>query len=95
MEKDANKCASLFHNFVQRTYNEAFPTKLVSKRKLKDKPWITAALKKCIVKKNALFSTFTRNRTSENKMKYSKYRNILLSCLRSPKNAYFRDNLKL
>ena len=91
MEKDANKCASLFHNFVQRTYNEAFPTKLVSKRKLKDKPWITAALKKCIVKKNALFSTFTRNRTSENKMKYSKYRNILLSCLRSSKNAYFRE----
>ncbi len=65
--------------------------KLISKKGIKDKPWIAASLKKCISKKNNLFYTYTKHHSSKNKEKYANYSNVLVACIRPPKKSYFRE----
>ncbi len=90
-ENDANKCTEMLNSIVQKAYNEAFPYKIMSQKRLKDKPWVTTSLKKSILKKHSLFVKYLKDRTKESKEKYSCYRNILTSCLRSSKNDYFKE----
>ena len=90
-ENDANRCTNVLNSIVQKAYNEAFPYKTMSRKRLKDKPWVTTSLKKCILQKHNLFAKYLKNRTNENKEKYSCYRNILISCLRSSKTDYFKE----
>ena len=90
-ENDTNKCTQIFHDSILKAYNDAFPTKVASNKRLKDKPWVCSSLKKCISKKNKLYCKFLKKRTPENKKKYSTYRNILSSCLQQCKNEYFKE----
>ena len=90
-ENDTNKCTQIFHNAIVKAHNEAFPIKNALKKRLKDRPWICNSIKKSIAKKNQLYYKYMKNRTSENKKKYSTYRNILSSCLQQCKHDYFKE----
>ena len=37
-ETDVNRCATAFYNIVKKVYNEAFPLKPISTKRIKDKP---------------------------------------------------------
>ena len=90
-QTDPNVCANFFNTVISHAYEKSFPLKLVSSKRIKDKPWISTSLKKSIKRKNHLFHIYTKNRTIENKQKYSKYRNILISCIRQSKKVYFQE----
>ena len=59
-----------------------------SNRKLTRKPWITIGLLKSIKMKDKLYKKFITKSTDENKLKYTKYRNILNNLLRKAKKDY-------
>ena len=90
-QTDPNVCANFFNNIISHSYKKSFPLKFISSKRIKDKPWISTSLKKSITRKNHLFHIYTKNRTIENKQKYSKYRNILISCIRQSKKIYFQE----
>ena len=90
-QTDPNVCANFFNNIISHAYEKSFPLKFISNKRIKDKPWISTSLKKSIKKKNHLFYIYTKNRTIENKQKYAKYRNILISCIRQSKKMYFQE----
>ena len=60
----------------------------VSNRKFARKPWITLGLLKSIRTKDKLYKKFITKPTDENKLKYTKYRNILNNLLRTAKKAF-------
>ena len=88
---DANECTEAFTEIIQNAYNRSFPLKTVSNKRAVDKPWMSTALRKSILKKNKLFSKYIKNKNPENKTNYIKYRNILTCCLRQAKNSYYRE----
>ena len=42
-------------------------------------PWMTDSLLKCVSKINKLYKQYVRNNSQENKLLYTKYKNILTS----------------
>ena len=88
---DVNKCTDAFQRILSNSYNKAFPVKLISNSRIKDKPWVTTNLKRCIVKKNNIFANFKKKKTLSSKIAHKTYRNILNSCLRQAKSDYFKD----
>ncbi len=58
---------------------------------LKDKKWITAGLKISIRHKDKLFKLSTLKPRLETICCYSKYRNILTTCLRKVEESYFHE----
>ena len=88
---DVNKCTDAFQRIVSNSYNKAFPVKLISNSRMKDKPWVTTNLKRCILKKNKIFANFKSKKTMLSKMAHKTYRNILNSCLRQAKSNYFKE----
>ena len=88
---DVNKCTDAFQRVLSNAYNKAFPVKLISNSRMKDKPWVTTNLKRCIVKKNKIFANFKSKKTLLSKMAHKTYRNILNSCLRQAKSNYFKE----
>ena len=64
-------------------------------RKLARKPWISVALLKSIKTKDKLYKRFITKPTEENKLKYTKYRNILNSLLRAAKKSHITAEIEL
>lgn len=59
------------------------------KDKCKRNPWMTTGLQKTCQRKNVLYLTFIKNRTSENERDYKMYKNKLTSLLRTQKKLYY------
>ena len=49
-------------------HNSSFPVLRLSRKRAKDKLWVTTAIKQSIMKKHILFKNFILNRTTENKV---------------------------
>ena len=67
----------------------------VSNRKLARKPWITVGLVKSIRTKDKLYKKFITKPTEENKLKYTKYRNLLNNILRAAKKSHITAEIEL
>ncbi len=91
--QDVNKALDIFYLNYNTAFNKAFPLKIQSKRRSKDKKWITSSLKKCVSKKDSLYKKQLHKPTNQNKSNYTKYKNILISCLRTAEEIYYRDIL--
>ena len=73
-------------------YNTIIPLQNPSRsnyRKIPRSPWINKSLLKCINRKNSLFHKYKHNPTTESKLKYTQYRNVLTNSLRIAKKFYF------
>ena len=88
---DVNKCTDAFQRIVSNSYNKAFPVKLISNSRMKDKPWVITNLKRCIVKKNKIVANFKSKKILLSKTAHRTYRNILSSSLRQAKSNYFKE----
>ena len=60
----------------------------LSRKGMKDKPWITSGMKNSIKKKNYLHKIMIQNRTTYNVEKYTRYKIILTSCLQTAELDY-------
>ena len=67
----------------------------VSNRKTVRKPWVTTSILNSIRTKDKLYKKFITKPTTENKLKYTKYRNILNNLLRAAKKSHITAEIEL
>ena len=60
----------------------------ISKRKTPRKPWVTPGILKSIRTKDKLYEKYITKPTFENKIKYTKFRNLLYNLLPTSKKSY-------
>ena len=67
----------------------------VSNRKTVRKPWVATSILNSIRTKDKLYKKFITKPTTENKLKYTKYRNILNNLLRAAKKSHITAEIEL
>ena len=71
-----------------------FPKVRQSRKKAKDKDWITDGIKRSIKQKHKLFKIQLTNSTTENREKWRKYRNMLNKIIRDTQREYYKNLIK-
>ena len=72
---DSNSLWNLFILQTKSAFKNSFPLVTLSRKKEKNKPWFTEALKKSLSKKNKLLHKWLKHKTPINEQKYKKHRN--------------------
>ena len=67
---DVNMALQIFYKIHNQAFNNAFPLKQLSRKRSKDKMWMSLGLRKSINKKNQLYKTSLMKPTSRNIEKY-------------------------
>ena len=83
-----------YHKFVttvHQIFQQSFPLVQLSRRQIKDKPWITKGLKISIMHKNRLYKTQLLRPGRQQLMKYNKYKDLLRRCLKEAETNYYQD----
>ena len=89
--EDVNMASKDFYNHVIKTYNQCFPITRLSRKKNKDKKWMTEGLRKSTKTKNSMYKKQLQKPTPENIRKYKKYRNLLNDLLEKAEILYYKD----
>ena len=69
-------------------------TTKISKRKTPRKPWVTLGILKSIKSKDKLYKKYITKPTIDNKIKYTKFRNILNNLLRASKRSHITSEIE-
>ena len=88
---DVDGVSNFFMHNLKRYFNECFPLVTVSRKKHKDKPWITPGLKRSIIKKNKMLAEKLQNPSPEKLLKYQEYAKIVEELVSNSKLNYFKD----
>ena len=86
--------ADWYTNFittVKNKFDACYPLVSVSRKILKDKPWLTHNLKICIRKKHLLYKISMRNGNVDNIWKYKQCRNIRVKSLKIAEELYHKQ----
>jgi len=78
-----------FIDVISQTFNSSFPLVRISRKKCKDKQWITKAIKKSSKTKENLYNKWKQNKTIENYNTYRSYKKRFNSVLKKAKKYYF------
>ena len=84
---DADSSSGAFYNEVNSAISSCFPLVRLSKRRSRDKKWITKGLKICVKKKNILYKKQLVKHIEKNIKEYRNYKNVLNNCLKTQKTA--------
>ena len=90
-EGDVDEMYSKFYSYFYQIFDSNFPLVKQSRRRAKDKKWITPALKNSIRHKNNLYKIQLRKPTSQNIERYKKYKNTLTTCLKQAETDYYHQ----
>ena len=82
---------AIFYQKLAECYNSSFPVLRLSRKRAKNKPWVTTAVKQSITKKHILFRNFILNRLAENEATYEQYNNVLRTLIHLAKANYFKS----
>ena len=82
----------IFNQKLHGAYNKSFPFKRLSRKRAKDKPWITSGLKQSIKQKHILYQKYIFHQTEENKTIYKLYKNKLRSMIRKAEADYYKES---
>jgi len=88
--KDPNSVLDIIYREYNEAFERAFPLVQLSRKRMKDKKWITPGIRKSINRKSYLYRSFLREPTDTNKENYRKYRNILTNVMRKAQEMYYR-----
>ena len=72
------------------SYNKSFPIVKLSRKRAKDKPWITLGLKSSIQKKHILYRRFLLDQSEKNQMEYKTYNNKLRRIIKEAEISYYK-----
>ena len=86
--KNVDDSMNTFYHTIVNAYNKSFPRVKLSRKRAKDKPWVTAGLKKSIKEKQKLFRIYKFNHSVENERKYN---NELRNIIRQSEINYFKE----
>ena len=73
--------------------NKYFPLIKLSRKKFKDKPWITNGIKVSIRHRNRLFKKYIEKRTDANELSWKRYRNKVNDCIKAAETHYYQTLL--
>ena len=90
---DTNICYDLFNTKYCAAFNEAFPVTRVSRKRAKDKKWMTSGLRTSIKHKNKLYRRLLRKPNEINKVVYKEYKNKLTTLIRKCEKDYYSQLL--
>ena len=80
-----------FQKKVIDTFNESFPLIKKSRKRAKDKKWISCGLRNSIKHKNRLYRKKLQRPTRENISRYKEYKTILDSALDTAQQKYYHE----
>ena len=89
--KDANAAFSLLSSKITTAFNESFPQVRLSRKRARDKKWITASLKKASRTKTKLYKKWMKFRTEEAEFKYKNYRKVFRKLSRECELKYYQE----
>ena len=84
----------LYPKFIERLnilYNECFPLRQLSRKRQRDKPWITKGLKISIKYKNKLYMKALTKSSEYIYARYTHYKKILERCVKQTENTYYYE----
>ena len=84
---------SEFYNYIEEIYSDSFPLVYVSRKRRKDKPWITKGILTSIRHRNKLYRRSIEKPSDFNSVRYKEYRRILHSCLKGAEGNYYQQLL--
>ena len=87
--KNIKKAMLSFNQKITAAYNKSFQFKRLSRKRAKDKPWITAGLKESIKRKHLLYEKFLFDSSEDNKVIYKVFKNKLRSVIRKADTDYY------
>ena len=90
-EEDVNMACNNFYSHLLNLYNESFPLTRLSRKRAKDKKWITAGLRKSTQMKYRLYKKQLSNPTIDNINKYKTYSNALNSAIEKAEILYYNE----
>ena len=93
---NSNDVNESYNNFIAQLssiHDECFPFVRLSRKKMKDKPWITSAIKVSVRHKNILFHKYLKNPNPSLKSRITKYRYILKRLLINSEREYYQKLL--
>ena len=76
---------------VKRIFNDSFPVVKVSRKRQKDKPWITKGLKTSVKNKNRLYKISIKHPSAHHRLKYKTYKKVLHKCLHDAEINYYKE----
>ena len=85
---DVSQNCTNFYEKIHTLYNTNFPLIKQSRKRSKDKKWLSGNLKACIRKKHQLYVRQLKSPTTNNIQKYKTYKNILTSCIHEAEGMY-------
>jgi len=72
--KDVNRASEIFFDRIATQFNESFPHVRLSRKRARDKKWITKGLKKASRTKCKLYKSWLKKRTPEAESNYKEYK---------------------
>ena len=87
----------LYQSFYEKMHallNLYFPRVRLSRKKAKDKDWITDGIKRAIKQKHKLFHTQLTNYSEADRDKWRVYRNMLNKIIRDTQRKYYKNLIK-
>ena len=91
---DVNEIYKLLYEKLHSLLDLYFPKVRLSRKKAKDKDWITMGIKRAIRERNKLFHTQLKNGTIENIDKWKNYRNTLNKVIKTAQKDYYQNLIK-
>ncbi|CAN7986405.1 unnamed protein product [Ixodes pacificus] len=90
-EKNHHLSYDIFLRNIKKSYDSAFPLRLVRGHKRSRKPWISRELYKRITERNKLFDKFIRSKDQTILTEYKQKRNKLNADLKKARLEYYKN----
>ena len=88
---DAEIAYEMFITSLSEKYEQCFPLVFCSRKRSKDKPWITTGLKHSSKTKNRLFKKWITRKKPYDKLKYEQYLKIFKKCVAQSRTDYYKE----
>ena len=85
---------SAFQEFIENykiMLDKYFPLVKLSRKKFKDKPWITSGIKTSIKRREMLHEKYIEMPTKANELTWKKYKYEVTNCIRASETQYYRN----
>ena len=91
--ENVNNLVVSFYDRFSTHFENSFPLKTLSRKRAKDKIWMTASLKQAVLKKAELYRRYLNHPTIENKQAYVTFKNSLTKSLRKAEANYYLEKI--
>ncbi len=88
---DVHDAYNQFNDIITKAFNESFITKQLSRKRAKDKKWITSALKNSSKTKNSLYKKWLITRNFEDEKRYKNYRKLFRKTAAEAEKLYYKE----